>query len=909
MFRSVKQSLLATAIGLAVAAVALFALSCAPAPPKVRFVDDAGLPVTKSVRVLCYTAALTGTLLADQAVETDEDGRPVDDLPSGCDYLAALQQKYEQPASPDRPGHGPAYQIYATSWEPGATTPLRATGNITISDRWPLVLFNVVASLAWEPAVDGDPVVEDLEIGLLQASAYLYDVTDGRMAFGPVEIHTGGRNWNSADLRFLAANDYRPSAYVGGMVAGRLHYTSSVASVVFSPGEIYLGRDWSRHGASDESSGRWYTDDAHRTIIHEWAHYALFLYDEYQDVTGGSPSRAYCTCTALSAASGSCLGPAYGHQKEASIMAWQYQASELWHPGVPPPVSGANLCEETEQFQIHGQSDWETLAAWYQIQGMSGLPELPPLDHPPGFSDLNEGPGLGLVGDLFGTVAGGIPTPPPAPGQAINVMLTGSLDDAETPQSQVYLLKSPAGPTPRILNQGKVDGSSALAPGHLGTIHILGAEPGDELGVFVERQVTEGVSDGGRYTFRGPLPAGPVTASVDPWRAGLDITPILDGSRLTGLQVVLTSLSHPDLAPPTVQLCTPDAGAGCFLENVMTQVNETTWTSNLTLPGGADLPRYGVLRVRAEGVGEIIRWFQDGGGVPPAHDDGGSPVADGRLKLHTNDPIPDSNLCNRFVFMPAASYRALTSSLGTVRQGRDEEEQDRPEVMVQGVLEVPLDIDIVLPRDGACPALAAGDHTLPVSVTLTLFYDQGSVDRLLGEQQRQEGFLFDENNLQVLHYDQASNRWSQVPVAGRDPDLNWIATEPVGQDGIYAIVWTAAGSPPTATIIRPADDSGPNDEEYTYDDFDPDLGLWYKDVTLVGAATDPEDGPLGDAALAWTTDRTDIQSAVLGAGAEVTARLYSNECTGVWHEITLTATDSDGNTGTALRKIRIWTLC
>jgi hypothetical protein len=778
MFLRVKHSLLALTTGLVMVAVALFALSCAPTPPKLRFVDDSGEPLlTETVRVLCYGTASAETLLADQILETDNRGEPSTSLPPGCNYIAALHLRHTQDSG--KPGHGPAYWVYATSWQPGATTPLSATGDITLSDKWPLVLFNVVASLAWEPSLDGDPVVEDLENGLFHASAYLYDITDGHMAFGPVTIHPGGGNWNDADLRFLAANDYRPSVYVGGIVAGRIQYTSPVTAVFFSPGEVYLGRDWSRLGASDESSGRWYLEDAYRTILHEWAHYALFLYDEYQDINADGPSQAYCTCSGLSGRGDACPPPPPPDQA-ASPMAWHYDTTELWHPEAPQTPPG--ICEKTEQYQIHGQSDWETLGVWYQIQGLSEVPGLPSLVPPSTFAELDKGPALGLVTGLFGRRPGGAPPARPAPGRAIDITLDESLGKEETPLSQVYLIKTPAGAQPRILHQGKAAGSSALGLGRLGTIHVLGAEPLDELGVFVDRQATEEVPNGGRYTLRGELSAASITAGKDAWHASLDITPILDGSRLAELQVELTSLNRPDLPTPVVQLCIPDAGTGCSLEETMDRVTETTWIA--TLGGSAGLPRYGVLRVRAEGVGELIRWFQDGGGVPPAHDDGGSPVADGRLKVHTNQAVPNSRLCNRVLFMPAASYQALTRSLGMVQ-----EVQGGPMVTVKGVLEVPLDIDIVLPRDGDCPGLGAGDHSLPVPVTLTLFYDQSSVDRPIVEQQEQQVFRINENNLQILHYSRAGDQWSQVPVAGRDPDLNWIATMPVAEDGIYAIAW------------------------------------------------------------------------------------------------------------------------
>ncbi|MGB5812434.1 MAG: hypothetical protein WBG86_17985, partial [Polyangiales bacterium] len=41
-------------------------------------------------------------------------------------------------------------------------------------------------------------------------------------------------------------------------------------------------------------------------------------------------------------------------------------------------------------------------------------------------------------------------------------------------------------------------------------------------------------------------------------------------------------------------------------------------------------------------------------------------------------------------------------------------------------------------------------------------------------------------------------------------------------------------TPPEATILSPASDTGMSNMDFVYDGFDDDLGLWYKDLTLEG---------------------------------------------------------------------------
>jgi hypothetical protein len=93
----------------------------------------------------------------------------------------------------------------------------------------------------------------------------------------------------------------------------------------------------------------------------EFGHYALYLYDEYfaytfdqnGNLTGDVP--AYCTGPEN-------RDPATG-ATNASVMDYQYTSSELSARSVPGLWS--DLCEATAQWQLNGESCWETLTRMY----------------------------------------------------------------------------------------------------------------------------------------------------------------------------------------------------------------------------------------------------------------------------------------------------------------------------------------------------------------------------------------------------------------------------------------------------------------------------------------------------------------------------------------------------------------
>ncbi|HEY0737698.1 MAG TPA: hypothetical protein VGD69_22460, partial [Herpetosiphonaceae bacterium] len=137
-----------------------------------------------------------------------------------------------------------------------------------------ICLFSVIVALEWQPTAK---YVQQLKWAFRAASDFLYDVTDGYFAFGQVLIG-GPELMDCADVQILASNRLLPRSWVSGLHEDRKYMP------------IRVGRGiWHKN---NRVSIPWDEPEAYRTLIHEWAHYALELRDSYLEthyVSVGAP--------------------------------------------------------------------------------------------------------------------------------------------------------------------------------------------------------------------------------------------------------------------------------------------------------------------------------------------------------------------------------------------------------------------------------------------------------------------------------------------------------------------------------------------------------------------------------------------------------------------------------------------
>lgn len=632
--------------------------------------------------------------------------------------------------------------------------------------------FDLTVSLEWQPGTDGlgddlkqagcalsgdSSYVADLEAGLRKTAAYLYTYSAGRMALRDITIYTGGEQWESADLRVLASSSYRPSAFVGGIVdvaTQNISATSGMTGTVFYPATIFLGRMWDGQGSR---CGPWSQSAGWRTIGHEWAHYALFLYDEYFNIH--TNAEQYCTSTGIDLHS-MLAAPGLGAD---SLMAYHYSANQLWLGG-DPPSHGATppwSCKDTPQDYVHGEPDWQTIARFYPVTVPANLR-----------TDIQfEGSAAAAA---FAVALPAAPT--------IDTSAEVRVAALPTPRlvGQAYLIRpNSKGEPQRIIGQGQI------VPGEAAALPFWGVQAATKDRALI---VVPDWANGQRYTFPSHYTStatlnvaapNPLSASKNGWRPNISVIPrVFDlgaYSEVTGLTVKLKDCSGKPQRPQVVYC---PAGGNCTTPVLMNIAGTGAfeYTFFFEPPDGQTEPPalHGYIYVRNPlDRTEAVTWYQLGGGVGPATGDGHAPLAEGWADASAEPGMqaPATMDDSRLLYTPA-----LTCSTGKINLPAG----------VLGFASEPIELQPVLATgNGGLPwGDARGVDAPPLRVRLS--YSQDLLRRLgIGEHQL----------VALRLIDPVKGVWAEVPISAHSRTLDWVAIDDQtfeGEGAVYALGYRLA---------------------------------------------------------------------------------------------------------------------
>ena len=201
---------------------------------------------------------------------------------------------------------------------PGANRDVVLAGSLT--------RYSLFVSVEWDAPRS---YLEGIVRGIRRAAEFLYVATDGHLTYGRVIVADAAENWNGADLYDWANNAVHPNASVAGI---RHRFDP-----VYAPWNTAMnfGRQW---------AATWDTPGLYSTVVHEFGHYGLGLFDEYL----GSPQGTY-------------RGLQYWEMCRC-IMGYQYADHKTCWQG--------NHHAYTNQGMWNGRSCWQQIEEWHE--GMRG---------------------------------------------------------------------------------------------------------------------------------------------------------------------------------------------------------------------------------------------------------------------------------------------------------------------------------------------------------------------------------------------------------------------------------------------------------------------------------------------------------------------------------------------------------
>lgn len=126
--------------------------------------------------------------------------------------------------------------------------------------------WNLLVCLNWDA---NSSYIGKLKTGFKKASNYLYDVTDGQMKLGNIDVRkkvgAGDALWADADIQITNDKQWPCSNPFGVTIVGR---------------HVYMPKlfDGNSRSTGDPDKSNYY-----RTMVHELGHYLLGFGDEYRD--------------------------------------------------------------------------------------------------------------------------------------------------------------------------------------------------------------------------------------------------------------------------------------------------------------------------------------------------------------------------------------------------------------------------------------------------------------------------------------------------------------------------------------------------------------------------------------------------------------------------------------------------
>ena len=401
------------------------------------------------------------------------------------------------------------------------------------SSQQPLCLFNVIVAFEWQP--DATYLLR-LAWAFRRASDFLYDVTDGTMAFGQITFG-GPALLPCADIQIMASNRFHPRSWTDA-----LHIPHK-----YMP--IRMGRGlWHK---PHRVSIPWDEPEGYRTIVHEWAHYALALKDEYLEARAtvpaaqaGFPHLPAPLLVDMPQPVVQSLGRSVNAPAPPSASASGATTYRMIVPQISLAVQSimATLEGTSELIpQAHSSSAVRKQQVWQQLKTKFPFLNLS-ADHQP-----LDGPGtLPLPLPSVHRLAP-LPQHGTTPGDELALQLPEGQIELE--HCWIYVVKGDGTAPQGLVAQGTADAGTA-GDG----FRLLGAQPDDTLVLIGHR------SDGQPLVLQTTItgvqePAGRRTAMVGPWEVATPVfeavdvlpEPVATGDVAT-LQVRVQITPQPDQA-------------------------------------------------------------------------------------------------------------------------------------------------------------------------------------------------------------------------------------------------------------------------------------------------------------------------------------------------------------------------